>query len=128
MIRVKFDPCFPDLCPYESSNKQKIKNLKIIQDRLLFTSSCYRDPFQFFIGYNLLIQIAGSEASSFAVSSEDIDKERLTAILSRAGIYVPFIDFEISGPHSIWVTRREHLFLDIFGGWHYRTSWPYQDQ
>ena len=56
--------------------KQKIKNLKIIQDRLLFTSSCYRDLFQFFIGYNLLIQIAGSEASSFAVSSEDIDKER----------------------------------------------------
>lgn len=54
--------------------QQKIKNLKIIQDRLLFTSSCYRDPFQFFIGYNLLIQIAGSEASSFAVSSEDIDK------------------------------------------------------
>jgi len=62
----------------ENLNKQKIKNLKIIQDRLLFTSSCYRDPFQFFIGYNLLIQIAGSEASSFAVSSEDIDKERFT--------------------------------------------------
>ena len=60
--------------------KSYIKNLKIIQDRLLFTSSCYRDPFQFFIGYNLLIQIAGSEASSFAVSSEDIDKERLTRV------------------------------------------------
>ena len=66
------------MCQFENRNKQKIKNLKIIQDRLLFTSSCYRDPFQFFIGYNLLIQIAGSEASSFAVSSEDIDKERFT--------------------------------------------------
>ena len=68
------------MCRFENGNKQKIKNLKIIQDRLLFTSSCYRDPFQFFIGYNLLIQIAGSEASSFAVSSEDIDKERLTRV------------------------------------------------
>ena len=69
----------------ENQKQQKIKNLKIIQDRLLFTSSCYRDPFQFFIGYNLLIQIAGSEASSFAVSSEDVNKERLVKKLELVG-------------------------------------------